>query len=103
MVGSVEARIERILRRRPEFERLERLTAVPWLAGTGSFRDCGAYDQVVRRCYELGHGDLERDCRRALADLQRAEQQVKLAFVRGDGCRTLYQRQPRRRAGSEGA
>jgi hypothetical protein len=92
MVNSAEERLRRISRRRPQLPAVERLTALPWPAATGSFLDSGAYDQLVRRLYQLGFGELESDCRRALAELQRAERRVKLSYVRGDHCRTVYER-----------
>lgn len=91
MIGSAEERVRDLMRRRPEFPRPARLTAIPWPAGTNSFIDTGAYDWLVRRCYRLGHGHLESDCRRALAIVREAEQRLKLAYVRGEHCRTLYQ------------
>lgn len=94
MVTSVDERIRRIVHQRPELTTVFHLTALPWLAGVNSFLDSGAYDQVIRRLYQLGFGRLESDCRVALADLQRAERRVKLRYVKGDHCRTLYQRPP---------
>jgi hypothetical protein len=91
MVGSAEERVRDLMRRRPALPRPARLTAIPWPAGTNSFVDTGAYDSLVRRCYRLGHGELETDCRRALAIVRAAEQRLKLAYVRGEHCRTLYQ------------
>lgn len=95
MVGSAEERLRSIAQARPHLSPPDQLTALPWPGGVTSFQDSGAYEQVVRRCYHLGHGELESNCRRALAELQRAEHQIKLAYVRGDNSRTLYQR-PRR-------
>ena len=95
IVGSVEERLRLIMQARPMFPQPDQLTALPWLAGTDSFVGLGVYGEVVRRCYRLGYGDLEGDCRRALDELRRAERTVKLAYARGDFCRTLYQRQRR--------
>jgi hypothetical protein len=92
MVASGAERLRSIVAARPQFARPPRLMAIPWPGGTGSFVDSGAYEAIVRRFYALGFGRLERDCERALADLRRAERRVKLAYIRGDHCKTVYQR-----------
>lgn len=92
MAGSAEERIRGLVRRRPSLGRPARLTALPWPAGVTSFVDAGLYTKVIRRCHALGHADLEGDCARALAALRAAEHRMKLAYVRGDHCRTLYQK-----------
>lgn len=92
MVNSVEERMRSIAHHRPEFSHQIRLLPLPWPAGVGSFLDSGVYDRIVQRLTNLGHGYLTSDCERALADLRRAERRVKLSYVRGDHCRTLYQR-----------
>jgi hypothetical protein len=97
MVGSIEERSRRIARLRPQFARPSRLVAAPWPAGAGSFIESGAFDTIVRRLYHLGFGHMEVNCRRALAELERAEQRMKLLYVRGEHCRTLYERRRDRR------
>ena len=84
-------RIRGLARLRPSLGRPARLAAVPWPAGVNSFLDTGVYEQIVTRCRQLGHESLEADCRRALAVLRQAERQLKLTYVRGEHCRTLYQ------------
>ena len=92
MAGSAEERLQSLTRLRPSLGRPARLVAVGWPAGVNSFVDTGVYEQIVARCRQLGHESLEADCRRALAVLRRAERQLKLAYVRGEHCRTLYQK-----------
>jgi hypothetical protein len=91
IAGSLAERLTRIARRRPDLPPPTRLAAIPWPSGVRSFLDSGAYDRLVYRLYQLGHGDVESDCRRARAALQRAEYVLKLAYIRGEHCRTLYQ------------
>lgn len=92
MAGSAEERLRSLARRRPGLPRPARLTAIPWPAGVNSLIDAGVYSEIVRRCHALGHGELERDCAGALEALRLAERQMKLAYVRGEHCRTLYQK-----------
>jgi hypothetical protein len=92
MAGSAEERLRDLARRRPDLPRPARLAAIPWPAGVNALVDTGIYAEFVRRCRALGDGALERDCARALAALRHAERQMKLAYVRGEHCRTLYQK-----------
>jgi hypothetical protein len=57
----------------------------------GSFIELGVRDQLVARCRRLGYPDLERDCHQAIAALMAAERAMKVAYVRGEQGRTIYQ------------
>lgn len=92
MAGSAEERLRGLAWLRPQLPWPERLTAVPWPAGTDSFVDSGGLDAIRRRLHGMGFGHLEINCRRALGELRRAEARMKLAYARGEHCRTLYQR-----------
>ena len=92
MAGSTDERLLMLARQRPRLGRARRLTAVPWPAGIGSFVAAGLHDHIVERVRRLGFPDLVDDCERALADLSAAEREMKLAYVRGMHCRTVYPR-----------
>ena len=92
MVSSAKERLESLQRLRPEFPLPDEVRLAPWVVFVRSMRDTGVYDALLERCSATGNQTLVDACQEALRALEKTEQRLVKAIIRGDTTRTIWQR-----------
>ena len=92
MVSSAKERLESLQRLRPEFPLPDEVRLAPWVGFVRSMRDTGVYDALLERCSTTGNQTLVDACQDALRALEKTEQRLVRAIIRGDTTRTIWQR-----------
>ncbi len=90
-VGSADERYESLRRMRPNFALPEKLIFFVWPRSILALERLSVWGRILSRLEALGAGT-KYDCERAFHELQRLELAQVTASLRGEGYRTIWER-----------
>ncbi len=92
MAGGPRQRIEWLEAARPSLPLPDELRLVPWPSSTATLSEVGVEEALLRRCAVAGGDQGIAQCRKVLNELGAFERQLVRSIIRGEGTRTIWQR-----------
>lgn len=96
-VQSVQERYADLKRLRPRLPVPEKIVAVWWPRFVPSLEETGIWNEVMRRIAEAGHPEAVARAEEAFRELAGLEAQTQRNAITGEGFRTLWSAEARRR------
>ncbi len=93
MVTKPSERIERLEKMRPVLPPPDVIRIAPWFGTMQALDEAGIVDVILERCAETGYVETVEQCREAFRTLEMLETRYLKAIIRGDGARTIWQRE----------